>query len=181
MSQIPGFTDGIASSDADATSWTEIKNLSIDVALWHFIVWRTTVPLCCDFKMTGDTKFIKGSKVPAGNMWEQINNFLFGAIFAKATCNRYGMIFAEVDTQYRISRAGIPSVMSVTKSDRSADFVMDIQETPKTARVDSSGVLVLPGNPTQALFSLSNGHMFKHYGSIKTVSVVAMQWTYGNA
>lgn len=170
VGQITGFIDGVETTIKTPSKWTEIKNLSVDLAIWHFVVWRTTLSLCCDFHFTGDTRYMQASKIPAGSLWQQLDDILFSNIMGKIRSNRYGMVYTRIDVQYLLSRTSVPNVMDIEKQDRLPEFVLDVIENLVTSRVELSGVNIRPGYKPRAFFSLANGHVFKHYGTPKQVS-----------
>lgn len=166
--QMTGFPTGVDDTLAAATDWTEIQNLTIASGLFHFLYWRTTLPFITDVISNPNTHRLATTYTPAGTIADQLNA-LTEKVFAKPLCNRYAQMYIEVDSQLVefASRGGFPIVQTLTNSDWRDEIGIERHITPEVSQVDLSGVhWTGTAATTEALFALSPGHYFKHYGTV---------------
>lgn len=156
---------GLQSVTSNPTSWIQMKDMTIDMILWHFLMWRTTSMLCMDVFLTGDTRQAKTLEAPAGNMWEQIITIADLSILSRPCCDPLGRLFIQTDTSLLLTseRTDIPTVVSLTHDDWESIEIEEIIVTPASQVIMSS--LSIVGGVGSAFFSLSPGHTPYHYGS----------------
>ncbi len=166
LNKITGYPSGIENVRNAPNAWTKIQNLTVDKALWHLLYWRSTLPNCTDFFLTGDTRQATALQAPTGSLWSQIKTLAQETILAAPVCDPYSRLFVEVDANYlpASERGGIPTVMTLTKDDY-VSVGVSLTRTPEVSRVELSGVAVVNGTG-QAIFSLSFGHVFGRFGQV---------------
>ena len=175
LDKMTGFPCGLEDYDGTPTAWTQMEDLTVDRGLWHFLHWRTTATVVMDVTLTGDDRELATFEAPVGSLWDQMLETTQKAILARPCCDRYGRLFAEIDTQYTpsASRGSIPVVMTLTEADWMDELVIERQSVPETGMVDVSGVAYSAGTATP-LFSLAPGHVFGRYGGIYTQDYLAL-------
>jgi hypothetical protein len=167
MQQIHNFVPaGIKSVTGTPAKWIEIKNLTVDLMLWHFFMWRSTASNCVDIFLTGDTRTATELDAPAGNLWEQIKTIAYQSILAIPCCDQYGRIFVEVEPalMHLADRDNVPVIASVDHDDWES-ISIERPTVTKTAQVVLSGVSVT-SNVGKSKYSLSPGHIPQHYGTV---------------
>lgn len=167
------FIDGVEDCAGASTAWTAIENLTVDRCLWHLITWRSTTSTIMDVYPSGDSRQALALQSGEGNLWSQINDNA-SAIAAKATCDRFGRMFVEVNLQLipEADRGTIPEILTLTKKDWQGAISITRNVVSKSSQVVLSGVHYETGTEGSAIFSLSPGHVFKRYGS--TISIERM-------
>ena len=176
LQQMPGFPAGFESQTRQADAWTNFRNMILDMALFSTIYYRTTIPQCLDFLVTGDTKLIEELPSPGStSIWEQINTFAYQSLLAKPIPDILGALYIMVDANLtpKASRSGIPVVMSLTKADMQKELTIQRSPVPKCALVDLSGA-VFNGSTNTSIFSLAFGQTYGHFGTVMTVDRLAL-------
>lgn len=166
LNKITGYPSGIENVNGAPNAWTKIQNLTVDKALWHLLYWRSTLPNCTDFFLTGDARKATALQAPTGSLWAQIKTLAQESILAAPVCDPYSRLFVQVDANYlpESERGSIPEVMSLTKDDY-ATISVSLTRAAEVSRVELSGVAVVNGTG-QAIFSLSFGHVFGRFGQV---------------
>lgn len=169
LSKIPAFPDGVELVVGDPTAWTEMKELTVDRGVWHFLHWRTTATRIMDVFLSGDTRYTKEVSSLASTLWEQIREMAFLQIFARAGCNAQNQFYLQVHPQLtpQADRATIPVVMTIEKGDRESIINFERVTITPTGIVSLDGVAVIATGEGVPYFSLSPGHTYPHYGSLE--------------
>jgi hypothetical protein len=170
FSKIPSYPDGVKFTTATASSWTQMKNLTVDKGLHHFLHWRTTATRVMDVQFSGDTKYTGNVRSLAQNLWEQLREIAFLQIFARAGVDRFNRLFVQVHPQLvpPVSRTWA-TVMTITKEDMAESVDLKRVIVPPNAFVDLSGVAVNSSGKGKPYFSLSPGNTYPPYGSPEVV------------
>lgn len=165
LDKITGYPAGIENTSGTPARWTQINGLTVDKMLWHLLYWRTTLPSCVDFFLTGDSRQASAFNAPTGSLWRQIKAIAEESILAAPICDPYSRLFASVDENYtpESDRSAIPVIQTLTRDDfQSVSFTH--RPVSDISRVELSGIALL-NNQGQALFSLSPGHVFSRFGA----------------
>lgn len=176
LDRMPGYPTGVDDALVASVAWTEIETLTARKGLWHFLYWRTTAAAVMDIPSvarhgftTPDARRLATTYTPSGSLWEQLRA-IADRIFARATCDRYGRLFINVDNQLvdpaiRGTHPNILGAGGFTDADWRDEITIERLTVPDAALVDLSGVYWSGTVATSsALFSLAPGHYFKHYG-----------------
>lgn len=183
LDRMEGFPTGVDDTTAAPTAWTQINNLTAQKGLWHFLYWRTTaanvmdIPQCGRFSYAAgpDPRRLPTTYTPAGSLWEQLRA-IADRIFARAACNRYGQLFINVDSQLidpsgpAFLRGTHPNIMGafgapITDADWRDEITIERNTVSPASIVNLSGIYwdgTIAGS--SALFALSPGHYYKHFG-----------------
>lgn len=167
MDQNSEFTTGveITSASAEPAAWTEIKDLTVDLGLWHLLHWRSTVTAIMDVYLTGNTWLAPSCEGAAGSLLSQIRSMATDMIMAEPLCNRYGQMYIEVDSQLLAvaDRSGIPTVQTLEKVDWQGQIEYERRVVGECSMLDISGISYDGSNPTP-LFSRAPGNTFGRHG-----------------
>ena len=190
LKKITGFPDGLEQyrasgseydTGSDGLNWLSLLTLDVDTCLWHFLHWRSTVDQVIDVYKTGDTRQMEALNPPAGNLWQQLDLMCNKTILAVPSCDRFGRLFINVDSQFLpvSDRTSIPVVMDLTGADWSGDIEITCSPYPVCGMLDASGISFdgnyyystppttpyteLRSNSTP-LFSRSPGNVYKFMG-----------------
>lgn len=165
LDKITGYPAGIENTSGTPARWTQINSLTVDKMFWHLLYWRTTLPNCVDFFLTGDSRQSSAFNAPTGSLWRQIKAIAEESILAAPICDPYSRLFANVDENYtpESNRSAIPVIQTLTRDDfQSVSFTH--RPVSDISRVELSGIALL-NNQGRALFSLSPGHVFSRFGA----------------
>jgi len=173
LGKMTGFPHGLR--DETPTAWYQLANLTVDKSLWHWLIWRTTLPRLLDCYVTGDTRYIAESGAGVGDLWGQLHEIAEGTILARPVCDRYGRLFVEVplDLRFVAERTGIVELMHLQDADWRDKVEFERIIVAPSSLLDISGVGYDRDNRTP-FFSLALGHIFKRYGAIKRRERLAM-------
>lgn len=169
LKRIPAFMLGIETTSKTATDWTNIKNLTPRLMLWHLCHWRSNLDQVCDVHLTTDTRQMRSLDMQQASLWAQMVACAHDQILADPYTDRYGALYVYVEQQLTTpaTRSTFPSIMEITDEDwhDTMDVTRFTQAT--TGRVELSGVHIPnPGSKGTAIFSLAPGHVPKHYGDL---------------
>lgn len=164
--KIASYPDGVEIVPDDPTAWTEMKGLTVNKGLWHFLHWRTTATRVMDVFLSDNTFNTKEVHSLAQNLWAQIQEMAFLQIFARPGVGRHNQLYIEVHPQLvpQASRTW-PTVMTITKEDWEGSIEFDRETVEEVAQVNLSGVAVNANGIGTSYFSLSTGHTYGKYGS----------------
>lgn len=159
------FTNfGISISAGYPTTWLEMQSLSPARALWHLIMWRTTLMFCVDVYLPTSTALATEVVAPAASLWEQIRQIGLNTLLAATCCDRYGRVFIEPEISLvtTTGRSGFPNRGSFSAADFES-IGININRVTPTSQVLLSGITV-SGTKGKPLFSLSRGHIPMRHG-----------------
>jgi len=180
LDRIQQFPNGVEDTTGTASAWTNINGLTVDKAIWHVARWRSTLSRVMDIHLTGDTRQTAKLAAGLGSVANQITSTA-QAILASPAVDRYGRLWIQID--HNLTPTGSRSadtVMTVTDADIQRVINLRRATVSATAQVDLSGV-AYSGGSGAAYRSLSNGHVFKHYGTTKKSDYLALSsQTQGN-
>ena len=160
------FADEIDIIAGDPTTWREISALTVDKAIWQIASWRSNIGYIMDIYPTEDTRYADQLQSEAVSIWSQLGA-IGGRILAEPRSDQYGRIFVGIDAQF-ISpddRDYDQTVMEITKDDMGDKLEVERHLLSEVSQIIQSGLLVAPGMETQAIYSLSPGHIPKVNGS----------------
>jgi hypothetical protein len=147
-------------------NWNQVKNLTVDRALWHLMHWRSTATIVMDFYPTLDTLYDNKIASLANYLWTQLGEFAGLKLMAHVLCDRFGRLYACVDPQMvqASARSSFPVVMTVTEEDWSEVVEFERTTVFETGQVNISTRTVNSSGVSYTLYSLSPGHMPRRHG-----------------
>lgn len=95
MEELATFATSLESK-VTALTWTELRLMTVDRAVIHFMRWHSTVLGLHDFSQTGDVKQVKFADFERGTLYESVNNFLINTLIGNMVSDRQGKMWAEV-------------------------------------------------------------------------------------
>jgi hypothetical protein len=165
MQKMRGFPMGVEDVQTTPTKWEEFETLDVRSGVWHFLHWRSTLPIILDITLTGDTRGVAEFSGPAGTLGDQLISVCWATIRAKPCGDRFGRLYVQIEQQLVPTgdRGGFPTVLTLTTDDLRVPIVLERRIVPAVTQVDLSGISYSAGTGTP-LFSLSPGHIPKSFG-----------------
>lgn len=164
--KIPAWPFGVEFTSGTPSSWTQIKNLTVDLGLTAFLQYATTATRIMDITLTGDTRLTKEVSSLASNLWAQMQEIAFDQIYARPLINCLGQLFVEIHPQLTPTGSRTwPTVFDILPQDilRPIDFERSTMD--ELSILDFSGLLINSSGKGTAFFSLAPGHSHSHYGT----------------
>lgn len=170
IKNIPGFIHGLENAPNAASAWTNIAGLTVDKSLWHLLHWRSTVDYNVDIILTNDTRYIKETTTPAGNLWQQFVQLLGPTIAANIVSDRYSRVIAQLEPQLvPVASRTWSTVRTLEAQDWYGQVTFQIQSTERTGRIYLDGLGFSAQGQGQAFFSLAPGHVPKRFGAFASI------------
>ncbi len=94
LDMMEGFSVSLESK-VGATFWYEMKNMTVDRALQHYIRWHTTVYSVADVRKNGDTLPVQFADFPKESIRGALESFLGSTLFGHVVCDRQGQLWME--------------------------------------------------------------------------------------
>jgi hypothetical protein len=165
LSRIPAWPYGVEFTASTPAAWTQIQNLTVDLALLDFFLHATTAPKVIDLFLTGDTRLAAELGSLSSNLWAQINEMAFDTIYARALVNCLNQLYVEIHPQLVPSGSrSWPTVLTFTKEDFERPIDLERITLEELSLLDLSGVYINSSGSAEAFFSLAPGHSYSHYG-----------------
>ena len=165
LSQIPSWPFGVEFTTGTPAAWTEIRGLTIDLALLDLFLHATTAPRVMDIYLTGDTRYTKEAGSLASNLWAQINEIAFDQIFARPLVNWLNQLYVQIHPQLVPSGSrSWPTVFNIGPQDIERPVNIERSTLEELALLDLSGINVNASGGAEAFFSLAPGHSYGRYG-----------------
>lgn len=163
--QINAFPTGVIQVTETATNWAEMESPTVDKVVHRLLHWGCTATTIMDIYLTDDTRLAKELISPTSSLWAQLQELSFATILARVGIDRYSRMFIQVEPQLvLVADRTYATVMTITKEDWQEAVRMQRVVVNSVGQVNSSGVTIENGGNGNSLFSLSPGHVFKHYG-----------------
>lgn len=108
---------------ANAVTWNQMREMTVDRGIIHFLRWHSTVLAVADYSPTGDTKPVQYLDFSRGSIFKDVDSLLEGALIGGAVSDRQGKFWTEVDARVlptgtsRQVRDSMQNVLSVTRQD----------------------------------------------------------------
>lgn len=167
MSQLAGVNVQLTNVSGTPAGWGEMQGLTLDQALYHLVVWRSTVAAVLDVYKSADTRLSPSFEAASMSLWQTLVAFA-DKIFAKPCCDRYGRLYVQIDPQLTEAgdRSGFPSVMTLEEGDWLEDGVQITRNyAPQNASINmSTWMLSAAGSTVKTLYHLSPGHIPERLG-----------------
>lgn len=84
-------------SSSTPTTWYQLKNMTVDRAIYHFIRWHTTIYHIADVRQNGNTLPVQNADFSREPIRSAINNFLSSTLMGNFVSDRQGQIWTEKD------------------------------------------------------------------------------------
>lgn len=167
ISQASAVPFELTDTPVNATSWTKIKEMTVDRGLAHTLTWFSNLTQIMDCRLTGDAKRVRSLPAPDGSLWDQLRS-LSQSLFAVPMVNQLGQLFIEINQQYILdaTRDALPVVMTLAKADivRGSLTIENVTIPPRSF-VELAGTGPYNGVKSPPLYSRAPGTAPKAYGS----------------
>lgn len=166
LAQVSSYPIGFNDTASGEVAWEVIPTLTVDKAVGRLLSWYTTLPNCADVTLTGDTRRASQLRGEAGNLWGSISTIAHDSILAEPYCDKFGGFGLRISPS--LGGAALTSICSLTKADSEEEIGAEYAPVPPASQVNLSGVS-WDGATSTPYFSLSNGHVYRHFGSAETL------------
>jgi len=163
-------TDFADNGGGAASDWGEYNGLTVPNALWHYFMWRTTLPRLTDVRIMTDTRETAQVVTALNSIWLQIKDIAWRNIFARPVCDRYGRVWVEIDAQMvsGTERNTLPVVMAIGRNDMADDPEIVYNTTPEISKIVLTGFQYAGGAQTQ-YGGVSPGNVHGRWGGYEQV------------
>lgn len=173
------FSVSVTSSTAP-TTWYQLKNMTVDLAVYHYLRWHTTVYEIADVNRNGDTLYVQFADFSREPMRSALNSFLSTSLFATFSVDRQGQIWTEKDLDIvEVADRTVDSTFTLTRHDWRGKLDITIRRIPPSSYVELGGINYTGPtvNTFSALISSAPGTAPKYTGrtSILNGLVLATQ------
>jgi len=129
MSEVFGVS---IESVTDAETWYQIREMTVDRAIYHYLRWQSTVYMVTDVRPNGDTLAVEYADFARSPLYAALDQFLSSTLFGHVVSDRQGQIWMEKKTD--IVEVG-DRTLATTIALTDADWMNEIQiqqrrETP---------------------------------------------------
>jgi|GEM_PF-1450221 len=151
-------------------TWDVMPALTVDLALWHILHWRSNATALLNVTLTGDARYAPSLESMDGALWNQMEDIAWQKIFGRIGCDRFGRFYAVIDPQL-IPQADRTwaTVMTLTKKDWSSRINIKRAAQRKLAMLSISGWVVDLTAAVSTLYSLAMGHIHAQYGDSEII------------
>jgi len=152
-----------------ASTWNELRDMTMDRALVHFLRWHSTLLKVSDFSPTGNTKNVKSQVFSGQNIYEICNTMMESSLLAHMVSDRQGKVWTEIDASVMptgsarmatgSSRHGIghmQDVISMTRQDWRNEISIEREPACELAYLELGGI-AYSGNVTGTIDPFLSG------------------------
>lgn len=170
LNKVYGFPTGVIQVTGTPTNWAEMQSPTVDKVVHRLLHWGCTATTIMDVYLTNDVRYASELISPTSSLWTQLQELAFASIQARPGVDRFGRLFVEVEPQLvPVASRTWASVMTLTDVDWHGSINMQRVVVTPVGLVNMSGVVVTSVGTGSALFSLTPGHVFKHYGGTEVL------------
>ena len=174
IQQMLGFAVSVESKSSPAT-WTELLNMNMKRAIYHYLRWHSTVLTTTDVQYSGENPYVQFFDSDRSSIYDAIDNFMRSAIVGKAVTDRQGRIYIEPDITTAVT-GSVQSAMQITSRDwRNAPDVDELL-VPEISYLERGGIQHIPGGTGTfaAFMSCAPGETPGYRGEIEQVQGLAL-------
>ncbi len=165
FSLIPSYVTGVEWTSGTSSAWTNIKNLTPRLGLFHFLHWRTTATRVMDVYLPANNKIILEVSSSSDNLWGQLREMTWEHHYIRVGVDRYNRLFMELHPQLTPTASRTwATVMTITKEDWEGDIDLNRSTATEVSILDMSGVFISAAGQPSSYFSLAPGRANSHYG-----------------
>jgi hypothetical protein len=174
LDKITGVATAMEDMSVEPVLWTQMYHLTVDRALWHFFVWRTTFTLCCDLHLTSNIQRLKFLEGKLGSLASQVDQIAKQVILARAVCDRLSRMIIEVNPQMIPSAARTtPVVQHFEPQDLRAPLSLQVRKVNEVSRMTVSGT-AWDGATATGYVSAKPKGVFKTHGRPDSIPNLAI-------
>lgn len=128
-------------SKTNAVTWNEMRDMTVDKAIVHFLRWHSTVAQITDFAPTGDEKRVQYMDFSRGNLKEAISELYESTIGAQIVADRQGKMWAEIDGSLRSTGSrGLNTALELTRQDWRDEITIEYTDRDDLAYLEMGGI-----------------------------------------
>ena len=167
-------TDWAGNGGGAANKWSEMQNLTVRKALWHYFAWRTTLLRITDVRITDDDREMAQILAGQDTVWGQIQEMAWETIFARPACDFLGRIYVDIEPQLipLDEREELQVVMAITRNDMADAPIIERQIIAETCQVALTGSAYSGGNQL-AVGGISPGNVLGPFGDVIEIGDLA--------
>lgn len=145
MDKLATFSAALDDS-LNAVNWNQMREMTVDRGVIHFLRWHSTVLAIADFSPTGDTKPVQYLDFSRGSVYKSVDGLLEGALVGQAVSDRQGKLWTEVDARVlttgtaRQIRDSMQNVLSVTRQDWRSRVSIRREPQDPTSFIELGGI-----------------------------------------
>lgn len=162
-----------ANPNKGGSPWFYVVNLSVKVALHHYLKWHTTVNLCNDVQYISADKLIQYFDADRSSIWDALNSLMMSTVIGASVCDRQGKLFFEIDAQATESPESVfTENMLLDRMDRIGSPSINERKTEDLSYIEVGGV-VYDGNESVAVLASAPGTTPAYRGSNERINGLA--------
>lgn len=140
LKNIYAWPFSLLDKDTIPDSWLYVQRLTIDKAIAHYVIWRSTLAKLYDVLPTGDVRRAFDCSGNLGPIYDQLRSFVENKIKSPVLSDRFSRLVIKPNPQLQdmADRTSI-EVMTITKNDLRAPAEVQEQLLPKIGLVEVAG------------------------------------------
>lgn len=170
---------GYLECEENAMTWYQLRDMTVDRALVHFLRWHSTVLHIADLAPTNDDRFVKHCDIDRGTLYEACNNWLENTILARMVSDRQGKLWCEIEANAqptgssRMVNDTMENVITLARQDWRNEISITRRADAELAYVELGGVHYSGPSTTgsfEALLSGAPGEAPDYFGDTERAS-----------
>lgn len=149
---------------AVATHWYEIPNLTVDIGVYHYVRWHSTIYQIADVQKNGSIALVQYTDFSRQSVRAAIDGWLFSTIMAHFCVDRQGKCWTEtmIDMVPLASRS-INTTLELVRQDWKDNLAIKVARLPKASYCEVGGIY-FDGTNFTAIISSAPGTSPKYKG-----------------
>ena len=175
IQQMLGFAVSVESKSAPAT-WTELLDMDMKRAIYHYLRWHSTVLTTTDVQYSGANPYVQFFDSDRSSIYNAIDNFMRSAIVGKTVADRQGRIYIEPDIT-TVATGSAQSIMQITSTDWRNSPDIDELLVSEISYLERGGIKHIPGGTTgtfSAYMACAPGKTPGYRGEIDQIQGLAL-------
>ena len=155
-------------------SWNEMREMTVDRAVIHYLRWHSTALAVADFSQTGDVKPVHFVDFDRGAVYDTANSLLDSALVGWMVADRQGKMWCETNPSLRDTGTarGLSSILDLTRQDWMGEVGIETRPHGQTSYIEMGG-LAFTGPTTgtdSAFLAGAPGEAPGYFGSLEKTS-----------
>ena len=142
MKEVSNYSTSLESK-ANAMTWYQMREMTVDRALIHLLRWQSTVLALADFHQTDDVLNVEYADFDRGGLFDTANQFLESTLGAQMVGDRQGAIYCEVDINLvptGTSRTDFLTALDVERRDWRDSISYEMSPNSPMAYIEMGGI-----------------------------------------
>ena len=155
-------------------SWNEMREMTVDRAVIHYLRWHSTALAVADFSQTGDAKQVHFVDFDRGAVYDTANSLLDSALVGWMVADRQGKMWCETNPCLRDTGTarGLSSILDLTRQDWMGEVGIETRPHGQTSYIEMGG-LAFTGPTTgtdSAFLAGAPGEAPGYFGSLEKIT-----------